>query len=864
MNSQELAFLIIEEETESISSRRIAKLESILNKLKINCISSQNQETTIKIFNENVVEKPNYIIINIEINSLDEILKKIKEQYEESAIILLYSSYSNETLPIIKIDYSIKYDLERNDINLENIELLTFKIKSDYEFKQKIQKYSFIRCLCSGVSSIVDLYNDMKLPRQVAIKKMYVKDNKVKEGDAEIEKNSMMKIKAPTCIELYDLIYIGNYRFICMEYAEQKTLENKIIEAQKEKNKISNNEIYDYLIELLLGLYTLNEKGYMHEDIKSENILLKKEILGEQSYEIAKLSEPGFTRKLDRKIGSKTPCGTPYYLSPEIANDDEKYDFNCDIWSLGVVLFELITYKLPWYKEKINYEDFLKLVINTKKCALPDNIDEKLKYLIQIMLKRDPERRATLKEIITLDFIYEKIENLINKFDWWKYFEGIKELKSEVKPCYLFMELLSEESLNYLSDASKIFIYCQDKEYNPGYFSTKYKTTKNGKDLLDLINDLKKWGCDSINYNQDTPNNLMFYLLSKQIIHCISHPIKNYNDDNEIIDLVNHFLEEPSKYVFQNSNNFEPNQIIDNKKIFVQNSENAPDGKKLDFLLISQFVLKNGLDIYNQNIKNNIEVEQLPSDKKYLNFLYGISLFSECDIFELPYNKDDHTRLAFLLNLYQIMELHFTFNNYQNYYRSKSGILSYFSYDVGINYQFKNCTLNNIELKHVIFRNNKPVPGCIMRYVYQSDKKCTILPGYKDLRPLLILNDLNKDISNFIFKIFNAKEVEQQLDDITYKFIQLKIILSSDEELLISSNIKLLVKDFGPNDTEQNPKEFLLFLIKFLKKNNDYLTGKDGKPYKSKLTEEEYKSVSFLDKKLVDLVDKGNIKINYV
>lgn len=221
MNSQELALLIIEEETESISSRRIAKLESILNKLKINCISSQNQETIIKIFSESVAEKPNYIIINIEINALDEILKKIKEQYEESAIILLYSSYSNETLPIIKIDYSIKYDLERNDINLENIELLTFKIKSDYEFNQKIQKYSFIRCLCSGVSSIVDLYNDMKLPRQVAIKKMYVKDNKVKEGDAEIEKNTMMRIKAPTCIELYDLIYIGNYRFICMEYAEQ-------------------------------------------------------------------------------------------------------------------------------------------------------------------------------------------------------------------------------------------------------------------------------------------------------------------------------------------------------------------------------------------------------------------------------------------------------------------------------------------------------------------------------------------------------------------------------------------------------------------------------------------------------------------
>jgi hypothetical protein len=169
-----------------------------------------------------------------------------------------------------------------------------------------------------------------------------------------------------------------------------------------------------------------------------------------------------------------------------------------------------------------------------------------------------------------------------------------------------------------------------------------------------------------------------------------------------------------------------------------------------------------------------------------------------------------------------------------------------------------------LELKHAVFRNNKPMPGCYLRLLYQSDVKCSILPEYNDLRPLLILNDLNKDISNSIFKIFNSKEVEQQLDDITSKFIRLKIILSPDEELFISSGIKLFLKDFGANDTEENPKQFLLFLIKFLKKNNDYLTGKSGKPYKTKLTEEEFKSVNFLDNKFVDLIEKGNIKVNYV
>ena len=63
-------------------------------------------------------------------------------------------------------------------------------------------------------------------------------------------------------------------------------------------------------------------------------------------------------------------------------------------------------------------------------------------------------------------------------------------------------------------------------------------------------------------------------------------------------------------------------------------------------------------------------------------------------------------------------------------------------------------------------------------------EKCVILPEYKDLRPLLLLNDLNKDISNLMFKIFNKKEVGQQLDVITYKFIQLKIILTPDEDYL--------------------------------------------------------------------------------
>ena len=112
----------------------------------------------------------------------------------------------------------------------------------------------------------------------------------------------------------------------------------------------------------------------------------------------------------------------------------------------------------------------------------------------------------------------------------------------------------------------------------------------------------------------------------------------------------------------------------------------------------------------------------------------------------IPYKdtklKKVHDRLAFLLNLYQIMFLDYNFNTNLNKVKSKGGMLSFLAYDIGINYQFKDMTLNHLEIKHVIFRNNKPVPGSYMRLLYQSDQKCNLLPNFDDLRPLLILYEI--------------------------------------------------------------------------------------------------------------------------
>ena len=281
---------------------------------------------------------------------------------------------------------------------------------------------------------------------------------------------------------------------------------------------------------------------------------------------------------------------------------------------------------------------------------------------------------------------------------------------------------------------------------------------------------------------------------------------------------------------------------------------------------MSQYILKTGIKLCKDYIKNQtLEIDNMIYDKRYIEFKYGISLFNDCDIADIPYKdnklKKTHDRLAFLLNLYQIMFLDYNFNTNLNNVKSKGGVLSFLAYDIGINYQFKDMTLNHLEIKHVIFRNNKPVPGSYLRLVYQSDKKCTFLPNFENHKPLFFLLDFNQDIALFTFKVFLEKEVDAQLNDVTLKFILTNINLVDEEELVISAHIKSIVTDFGANNTADVPEGFLQEILKILKTQRDYLAN--NKKYKLKISEDKLKEIDYLNQKMVREIADGVIKVNY-
>jgi len=867
MESAGFVFLFIQEESKVNTSRRIMKFEEVLTELKLESKVPKDDENCLTVLNDKKY-KPTLIIVNIGHPFLEQIIQTSQKVRQYVPIILIYTSKTFNELQKIEEKYGLKYDLEKSKINILEFRVLYEQIKSSTTVMTQAEenkRYSYILQIGSGTSATVHLVHDNEKNRKVAMKKIdssEMKDTEKERVQKEVENMKSMSI--PTFIEFYDYENDNDTQKIYMEYADQGTLENKIAQMRKDGKDFEEEDIFDYLIDILLALYTLNKKGIVHRDIKSENILLKTEKINDKNVTVAKLSDLGLGRQIEGVSGAYTTCGTAYYVSPEIAAGEKKYSYNADIWSLGIVLYELITKNKPWFDPKMSTAEFFAFVVDTKYPALPGNTNEKLKYLVKIMLKKDPDRRVTAEEILSIDFMYEKTVNLLERSNWKDnetFKKILEDLKGKTRPCYLFMNILSEKDNLLLKDVRKIAEQTEGKDYKVGYFSSGYKNTKNGEDLLESISELKSQGGE-LSYQEETPNNLLFEMISKGMLNCLSHTIKNVKDEEEVNKFIEDFLDKPGDYVFKIPfGDFDTYSKIDNE-VFT----NIKPQEKIDYLKLSQYILKMGLNLCKDYLKNQtLDIDAMIYDKRYIEFKYGITLFNDCDIADIPYKegkvKKTHDRLAFLLNLYQIMFLDYNFNINLNKVKSKGGVLSFLAYDIGINYKFKDMTLNHLEIKHVIFRNNKPVPGSYLRLVYQSDKKCTLLPNYDNLKPLFFLLDFNQDLSLFNFKIFIEKEVDSQLNDVTLKFIENNISLMDEEELVISAHIKLIVTDFGANNTADIPEGFLQEILKVLKTQRDYLAN--NKKYKLKLNEEKLKELEYLNQKLVREINDGVIKVSY-
>ena len=263
-----------------------------------------------------------------------------------------------------------------------------------------ISHYKINEKLGEGGMGVVYLAEDTKLERKVALKFLprHIASNSEEKERFKIEAKAAASLNHPNIATIHAIEESGDDTFIVMEYIDGQELKSLIEKSQSPT--LQPEKIINYSIQIAEGLTAAHKKGIIHRDIKSSNIMITNEgNVKIMDFGLAKIKGGSQLTKIG------TTVGTIAYMSPEQTRGDET-DYRTDIWSFGVVLYEMLTGKLPFkgdYDQAIIYS-----IINEEPEPvtkyLPE-IDTALIKIIDKALKKEPEERYESMNEITTELI---------------------------------------------------------------------------------------------------------------------------------------------------------------------------------------------------------------------------------------------------------------------------------------------------------------------------------------------------------------------------------------------------------------------------------------------------------------------------
>jgi serine/threonine protein kinase/Tfp pilus assembly protein PilF len=256
-----------------------------------------------------------------------------------------------------------------------------------------ISHYKILEKLGEGGMGVVYKAQDLKLDRLVALKFLppHLLSSEEEKSRFVHEAKASAALSHNNICTVHEIDEHAGQTFIVMEYIEGQSLKDKITERP-----LKLEEALDIAIQVATGLQKAHEKQIIHRDVKPANILLSDDGVAKiVDFGLAKLS--GQTKLT--KDGST--LGTVAYMSPEQTRGEE-VDSRTDIWSLGVVLFEMLTGKLPF---KGDYEQAVLYSIMNEHpepiTGLRTGIPMELERIVNKALKKNPaERYQRLDEML--------------------------------------------------------------------------------------------------------------------------------------------------------------------------------------------------------------------------------------------------------------------------------------------------------------------------------------------------------------------------------------------------------------------------------------------------------------------------------
>lgn len=249
-------------------------------------------------------------------------------------------------------------------------------------------KYEFVKKLGSGSFSAVVLCRHFQTKAYQACKvvsrRLLVEEHIFERFEQEVR--VLQSFKHPNIVHVEQIVFTEENIYLVMEYCAKGELFKYIVDS----GPINEKECRRLFRQIAEALAFVHDRNIAHRDLKPENILLDKDLN-------AKLADFGLCHVASPQQLLLTPCGSPFYAPPEIISNVEYDGKKADIWSLGVVLYTMVTGSLPWTETN---QTQLFLQIQKADIVIPPRLNPALRNLLDAMIQRDPARRPTCKEVL--------------------------------------------------------------------------------------------------------------------------------------------------------------------------------------------------------------------------------------------------------------------------------------------------------------------------------------------------------------------------------------------------------------------------------------------------------------------------------
>ncbi|KAJ7359253.1 Pkinase-domain-containing protein [Mycena albidolilacea] len=212
---------------------------------------------------------------------------------------------------------------------------------------------------------------------------------------------TMMKLmNHPNILRIYDVYEGAKELFLVLEYVEGGELFDFLVN----RGRLPAEEAREYFKQIVYGLNYAHTFSIIHRDLKPENILI-----ASLSPPLIKIADWGMAAFAPPSLQLETSCGSPHYASPEIVNGERYQGTATDIWSCGVILYALLTGRLPFDDKNVKV---LLSKVKSGKFDMPAWIDPLATDLLSHMLVVDVSCRITIPEIMSHPWLLSTFKSL--------------------------------------------------------------------------------------------------------------------------------------------------------------------------------------------------------------------------------------------------------------------------------------------------------------------------------------------------------------------------------------------------------------------------------------------------------------------